>query len=175
MTGPIEVGERVSCQGSNDATLISIGSDGSYSIQLHPYETVKRYKNLQSSKMVRFQPDLAEYNRAERLDAVPDNDKRLIKGFFLRKLPESPNKKDIVKLRHPMIYTQLKCWPSEQYIDMRHTMNCGLAFASTIPTCTKGTRIRIGPTLHQRFSETMYRSKSRRLTTLGAAVLNVKA
>ena len=99
-TGSIEVGNRVSSAGSDDGTVIAIGDEGDITIQLHPYETVKKYKNYGCAKVVRWQPALDEYSRSERTDTTPDNDKRLIYAFFLRKLPRSPNKRDTVKLRH---------------------------------------------------------------------------
>jgi len=96
--GKLEIRERASCAGSDDATIITFGDDGSITTQLYPFETVKKYKNHGCSKIVRWQPPLDEYSRDKRSDSMPINHKRLILVFFMRKLPKSPNKKDIVKL-----------------------------------------------------------------------------
>ena len=44
--GKLEIGKRASCAGSDDATIITFGDDGSITTQLHLFETVKKYKNL---------------------------------------------------------------------------------------------------------------------------------
>ena len=36
MIGPLQIGEKVSCAGSDDGTIISMGDDDSITIQLHP-------------------------------------------------------------------------------------------------------------------------------------------
>ena len=106
--GKLEIGERASCAGSDDATIIAFGDDGSITTQLHPFETVKKYKNHGCAKIVHWQPPLDEYSRDERSDSTSINHKRLILVFFMHKLPKSPNKKDTVKLRHPDFPTQFK-------------------------------------------------------------------
>jgi hypothetical protein len=51
--GPLVVGERVSCVGSDDATIIGIGDDGSFAIQLHPFESVVKYKTSVQGRVLR--------------------------------------------------------------------------------------------------------------------------
>ena len=58
--------------------------------------------------MVRWQPHLDDYSRDERSDVTPITDKRLIYAYYKRKLPESPNKRDTVTLRHPEFPSQVK-------------------------------------------------------------------
>ena len=58
--------------------------------------------------MVRWQPALDDYSREERSDVIPSTDKRLILVYFKRKLPQSPNTKDTVRLRHAEHPTQFK-------------------------------------------------------------------
>ena len=56
--GAVELDERVSCVGSNDATIIGMGDNGSLNIQLHPYESVIKYKNSGQAKVLQWQPAL---------------------------------------------------------------------------------------------------------------------
>ena len=106
--GDLVAGERVCCAGSDDATVIQLEPDGHITLQLHPFETVKQYKNFGCAKVVRWQPPLDEYSRNERADITPCTDKRLIYTYFKREVPELPNKKDTVILRHPDFPSQFK-------------------------------------------------------------------
>mmetsp|Transcript_16390 Transcript_16390/g.26528 ORF Transcript_16390/g.26528 Transcript_16390/m.26528 type:complete len:105 (-) Transcript_16390:443-757(-) len=52
LTGDLTCGNRVSCAGSDNATLIDIRDDGSLTTQLQPFKTLKKYKNLRIAKIV---------------------------------------------------------------------------------------------------------------------------
>ena len=98
---PLVVGDRVSCKGSNDGTIIIIGNDCGVTVQLHPMETVKTYGSLRKGNVVRWQPVLDDYLRVKRCDVTPDVDKQIMSLFFRRNNQVSPNKKDVIKIRHP--------------------------------------------------------------------------
>ena len=49
----IVIGERVSCIGSDDATLITIGAGGLYTVPLYPYRAMKNYTTLAANGMAR--------------------------------------------------------------------------------------------------------------------------
>lgn len=106
LEGDIAVGEKVSCRGGSDATLIGRDADGAVTIQLHPYETVKRYTSATSAQMMRQQPSLISNDRGTRSDTTPSVDKELFDSFFRRQCALSPHKKDTVKQRHPDFRTQ---------------------------------------------------------------------
>lgn len=101
---PLAIGDRVSCKGSNDATIIAL-TPPTVTVQLHPTETVKTYGSLKKGNVLQFQPALDEYQRVERSDKSSEVDMALMRSFWIRNNQRSPNKKDTIKVRHPVYPT----------------------------------------------------------------------
>mmetsp|Transcript_24010 Transcript_24010/g.70825 ORF Transcript_24010/g.70825 Transcript_24010/m.70825 type:complete len:187 (-) Transcript_24010:2847-3407(-) len=62
LTGYLAIGEKVSCRGGDNATLIVRAANGAVTVQLHPYETANDYKSEKSAQMMRRQPALDGYD-----------------------------------------------------------------------------------------------------------------
>ena len=69
---------------------------------------LKKFKSIADGKIRRYQPDLCLYDRETRFDTTPQYVIDTIDKFFRRHVDESPNKRDIVKRRHPLHRAQVE-------------------------------------------------------------------
>ena len=107
MTGPVQVGEKVICRGGT-GILFEKDTDGAVTIKLLPWGNKKTYKTVKSAQMRRLEPSLDTYDRKQRFDTTPETHKKTIEDFFRNNVPQSPNRRDIIKIRHPVWPTQYK-------------------------------------------------------------------
>jgi hypothetical protein len=106
LDGPIQVGEKVICRGG-EGVLVKMDGD-SPTIELHPFNTQKKYNTITAAQMRRLPPQLDGYNRDERCDKTPEYVIEIIDTFFRRHVAMSPNKNDAVKRRHKKHRTQVE-------------------------------------------------------------------
>ena len=99
--GDILVGEEVTYRSSPVAVVTNIGRNGSVTVKLLPFDNEKKYWSFASGKIWRLGPELDNYQRKTRFDATHQHVKTTIKDFLRRRVPISPNKRNIVKRRHP--------------------------------------------------------------------------
>jgi hypothetical protein len=107
LNGDIVIGEKVICRGGS-GELIARGDNGTVTIKLLPWGTVKEYRSSISAQMKRLEPSLDQFERLQRSDVTPDSHKKTIDAFFRKHVPQSPNKRDTLKMRHPTWPTQYK-------------------------------------------------------------------
>ena len=105
LNGEIAVGEMVVCRGG-EGELIAREDDGSLTIKLLPWGTVKTNKSITAAQMRRLQPSFNKYECEERSDVTPAAHKSTIEKFFRKHVPMSPEIKDTVKIRHLIWPTQ---------------------------------------------------------------------
>ena len=107
LNGEIMIGDKVMCRGGS-GELVARGDDGTVTIKLLPWGTVKEYRSSMSAQMKRLEPSLDQFERLQRSDVTPDSHKKTIDAFFRKHVPQSPNKRDTLKMRHPTWPTQYK-------------------------------------------------------------------
>ena len=122
MTGPIQVGERVLCRGGA-GVLEEQSTGGSITIKLLPWGTIKSYTSVTSAQMRRVEPSLVEYDRKQRFDTTPDEHKKTFEDFFRNNVPQSPNRRDII--RSGILFGLLNIRRRVPYIGTKASVSCG--------------------------------------------------
>lgn len=97
----IAVGDMVQCRGGY-GTLVREDADGdAIVISLHPWKCDVTYQPVSSARMVRYEPNLLEWERMKRKDTVPQQWIDTITEFHLKHNHQSPNAKDQICRKHP--------------------------------------------------------------------------
>ena len=94
----------MSCRASPKATVTSIQKDGPVIFSLIPFGTKKNYKSLASGQVKHCNLDLHTYQQKTLFAYV----KETINNFYRRHVSISPNKRDVVKRRHPIYPAQFE-------------------------------------------------------------------
>ena len=110
-SGEFKIGDEVTCK-AGEGELAEKNADGSVTIKLLPWGILKKYKTAKLARLRRVEPLLDYYERAQRSDVTPESDKKTIEAWFRKNVPVSPNKRDIVKQRHPVWPTQYQEAPA---------------------------------------------------------------
>lgn len=99
--GDIVIGEMVQCRGGFGTLKDINAADDSITISLHPWKADAIYCPKSSARMVRYEPNLLDWERATRKDTVPQQWIDAIESFLLKHNHPSPNAKDQICKRHP--------------------------------------------------------------------------
>lgn len=106
MKGNIMIGELVHCIDGYGTLHAKDDLSGKVSICLHPYNTIIEYRSIGYAKMARWYPSLDTNVRAERSDKTPQEYIDTIQAFHQSHNCVSPNKKDVMMIRHPIFRKQ---------------------------------------------------------------------
>jgi hypothetical protein len=97
----IAVGDMVQCRGGY-GTLVRDDADGdALVISLHPWKCDVTYQPAYSARMVRYEPNLLQWERMKRKDTVPQQWIDTITEFHIKHNHQSPNAKDQICRKHP--------------------------------------------------------------------------